>query len=388
MSKDGLSRRDTLAGTGAALAAAALAKPAFATGHGDSGGDTKMALDMTGGLPPESEYVLTEFQTAKGMQEGINWWLWDDAGEFCMPRFAVECMTPDWDMPQIQLSFVSADGQRLLRSWSKAPVHKKLDAAGNASHFGSGPLWFDCIEPFHRYRARYEGSPLAGTFTEMLAPEFSTEKLGALQFDIEAETVVPPWIQGSMSGDAKERMKDGTVEGEFMGGDRLEQLMKVKGTINYDGRVREFTGGALRIRRAGIRNITGFWGHCWQSAVFPSGKAFGYIAYPPRPDGAESYNEGFVFLGEGTLIPARVAKAPWLHDFQFSGEDVSLVMETHDGRQFEIGGTSFGGMPTIGRAGSVMPPLFQSIARYRWDGEEAYGMMERSNLPEKVTLPA
>jgi hypothetical protein len=222
----------------------------------------------------------------------------------------------------------------------------------------------------------------------MLAPEFSTERLGPLQFDIEAETAVPAWVQGSMSGDAKDRMKDGTVEGEFMGGDRLEQLMRVKGTINYDGTFRKFTGGALRIRRAGIRNITGFWGHCWQSAVFPGGKAFGYIAYPPRPDGAESYNEGFVFLGEGKLSPARVAKAPWLNRFQYSGEDVSLVMETLDGRKFEIGGTSFGGMPTIGKEGSVMPPLFQSIARYSWDGEEAYGMMERSNLPEKVTLPA
>ena len=111
-------------------------------------------------------------------------------------------------------------------------------------------------------------------------------------------------------------------------------------------------------------------------------------AYPPKPDGSESYNEGFVFLGEGELIPARVAKAPWLNRFQFSGEDVSLVMETHDGRQFAIGGTSFGGMPTIGKTDSVMPPLFQSISRYSWDGEEAYGMMERSNLREKVTLPA
>ncbi len=388
MTEGGISRRETLAGTGAALAAAALARPAIAAGHEHAGGDKEMSLDMSSGLPPESEYVLTEFQTAKGMQEGINWWLWDDAGEFCMPRFAVECMTPDWDTPHIQLSFASADGQQLMRSWSEAPVHKKIDADGNASHFGAGPLWFDCIEPFHRYRARYEGAPMAGTFEEMLAPNFTTERLSALQFDIEAECVVPAWVQGSMSGDAKERMKDGTVEGEFMGGDRLEQLMKVKGTINYDGKVREFTGGALRIRRAGIRNITGFWGHCWQSAVFPSGKAFGYIAYPPRPDGAESYNEGFVFLGDGELIPARAARAPWLNRFQYSGEDVSLVMETHDGRQYAIGGTSFGGMPTIGRDDSVMPPLFQSIARYSWDDEEAYGMMERSNLREKMTMPA
>ncbi|MDG2003769.1 MAG: hypothetical protein P8J20_10600 [Novosphingobium sp.] len=292
MDNDGFSRRETIAGTGAALIAAATTGPSHAAAHEHSGESSRMTTDLTGGLDPNSEYVLTEMQTAKGMQEGINWWLWDDAGEFCMPRFAVECVTPDWDTPQIQLSFVRPDGKLLLRNWATAPVHKKIDAAGNASHFGSGPLWIDCVEPLRRYRAQYDGNAMAGTFEDMMTPAFETEKRAALQFDIDAETVVPPWVQGSMSGEASKQMVVGTVEGEFMGGDRLEQLMRVKGTINYDGRVRDFTGGALRIRRAGIRNITGFWGHCWQSAVFPSGKAFGYIAYPPRPDGTPSYNEG------------------------------------------------------------------------------------------------
>jgi len=59
-------------------------------------------------------------------------------------------------------------------------------------------------------------------------------------------------------------------------------------------------------------------------------------------------------------------------------------METLDGRKFPIGGTSFGGMPSIGAIGSGFPPLFQSTVRYRWDDEEAFGMMERSNLPENI----
>jgi len=266
----GFSRRETIAGSGAALVAASVPQLAHASKDENSRGDAKMKTDLTGGVDPESEYVLTEPQTVEGMQEGINWWLWDDAGEFCMPRFAVECVTPDWDTPQIQLSFCRKDGQLLLRNWSKAPVHKKIGPAGKASHLGSGPMWFDCIEPLRRYRAQYDGNAMAGTFEDMMTPGYSTDERAALQFDVEAETVVPPWVQGSMSGDASERMKAGTVEGEFMGGDRLEQLCRVKGTINYDGKVREFSGGALRIRRAGVRNITGFWGHCWQSAVFPS----------------------------------------------------------------------------------------------------------------------
>jgi hypothetical protein len=38
--------------------------------------------------------------------------------------------------------------------------------------------------------------------------------------------------------------------------------------------------------------------------------AFGYIAYPPRPDGEPTFNEGYIFDGDGDLIPARVVEAP------------------------------------------------------------------------------
>jgi len=344
-----------------------------------------MPTDLTGGLDPAREYVFTEPQTTPGMQEGVNWWLWDDAGQFGMPRFAVEAVAPNWETPEIHLSLVEPDGQ-LMRNWTSAPAHPVIGPSGKATHFGAGPLQFDCLEPLRRYRAAYDGDAMIGSFEEMAGPGFSTDKRAPLKFEFECETSVPPWVQGSMSPDASQRMASGTVEGEFMGGERLEQLCRVKGRISIRGGAeRSFTGGCLRIRRQGVRKISGFWGHCWQSAQFPSGKAFGYIAYPPRPDGQPSYNEGYIFLGEGELIPARVAEAPWLTGFRFSGEDVGLVLETAKGR-IRIEGESFGGMPTIGGLGTEFPPLFQSIARYRWDGEAAYGMMERSNLREKVAL--
>ena len=91
-----------------------------------------------------------------------------------------------------------------------------------------------------------------------------------------------------------------------------------------------FTGSGLRIRRQGVRHLTEFRGHCWQSALFPSGRAFGYIAYPPREDGRPTFNEGYVFDGDGDLVPARVLEAPWLTRLQALGQDVSLVLETEN----------------------------------------------------------
>lgn len=43
----------------------------------------------------------------------------------------------------------------------------------------------------------------------MLVPQYTTQKLAPMRFEIEVWPVVPPWIQGTMSGDGKERMKAG-----------------------------------------------------------------------------------------------------------------------------------------------------------------------------------
>jgi len=70
-----------------------------------------------------------------------------------------------------------------------------------------------------------------------------------------------------MSTDAKTRMAEKTVEASSWrraAGAAVPRL----GKITFGGKERDFKGGALRIRRRGVRNVTGFWGHAWQSAVF------------------------------------------------------------------------------------------------------------------------
>ncbi len=148
-----------------------------------------------------------------------------------------------------------------------------------------------------------------------------------VEFHIEARMAVPPWIQGQLSATAATQLKSG-VEGNFMGGERFEQLFRAQGTLRIGTEVHTFNGSGLRIKRQGIRKIEGFWGHCWQSALFPSGRGFGFIAYPPRPDGTASYNEGYIFEGDGALIPARVVHAPWLSKLQARDQDVTVVLES------------------------------------------------------------
>ena len=343
-----------------------------------------MAIDLTGGLDASREYVFAQRPDDPEMRDAVNMWISDDRGVIGIPRFAVEALASKWDAHDLSVNIAFPNG-RVLSVRGSGPTHPQLDANGKATIFGAGPLQYRCVEPFRTWMTTFKGT----------AAEMTTQGQidGALpgkgdpvdvEFEIETTMTVPPFIQGQLSSDAATQLSGG-AEKNFMGGDRFEQLFRAKGMLRIGSEVHRFNGSGLRIRRQGVRRIEGFWGHCWQSALFPSGRGFGYIAYPPRPDGSPSYNEGYIFEGDGKLIPARVVQAPWLRKLQ-KDQDVTLVLETPRG-QVTIEGETILGTFAMGRP--EMPPDFpvlqQAGARYRWNGEETYGMIERSSPQNKVT---
>jgi len=117
---------------------------------------------------------------------------------------------------------------------------------------------------------------------------------------------------------------------------------------------------------------------------------------PPRSDGEPTFNEGFVFNGDGSLIPARVVEAPWLTRLQPVGEDVSLVLETPSGTVRIEGDTILSthdihhddkmfSTQAFKQETPSFPALQQAGVRYRWGGEQTFGMLERSNPLDKIT---
>src|SRR4029079_15551398 len=133
----------------------------------------------------------------------------------------------------------------------------------------------------------------------------------------------------------------------------------------------------LRIHRQGVRDVAGFWGHCWPSALFPSGRGFGGLAFHERPDGQRTYHDADVFDGE-RMIPAVLVDAPWLRRLQPFGEDVAVTLRTPDGDVRIEGEHYVSSCMAGGTHAEFAPALQQAGARYRWDGETAYGMLERS----------
>ena len=91
-----------------------------------------------------------------------------------------------------------------------------------------------------------------------------------------------------------------------------------------------------------------------------------------------------------------MVEAPWLTRLRPSGEDVSVVLETADGVERIEGETVLSTHDITDpsevpeellakMANWTFPALQQAGVRYRWKGEETYGMLERSSPMDKIT---
>ena len=112
----------------------------------------------------------------------------------------------------------------------------------------------------------------------------------------------------------------------------------------------------------------------------PSGRAFGYIAYPPRDDGKDTYNEGYVFEGDGDARPGPRRRGAVAPDAHAAGRG-RLVRARDRGRPDGDDHGRDGGVDLHGDAADEVGgglQLQQAITRYTWDGETANGMLERS----------
>ena len=351
-----------------------------------------MSIDLTGGLDPARELMFARRPDDPEMRDSVSFWVFDERGEIGLPRIGIEAVASNWEAHAVQVNIALADG-RAFRLRGDGPSRPAEGPDGRPTVLGAGPLTFTCVEPFDTWTMAFDGQ-VVGTSSADLAAGRKDGPPVDVRFEVEATMAVPPWVQGAMRSDADEQLKTSIV-GSLMGGPRYEQLFRASGVIAIGGDHRSFSGSGLRIRRQGVRKLEGFWGHCWQSALFGSGRAFGYIAYPPRPDGEPNYNEGYVYFGQGDLVPARVVEAPWLRRLQPSGEDVALVLETDRGTVRIEGETVVSTHDITERAeipaeqlalmaNWTFPALQQAGVRYRWDGEEAIGMLERSSPMEQI----
>lgn len=266
-----------------------------------------MNADLTGGLPPACEYFLEQHPANPDLRDSASIWAMDDSGTLAFPRITIDATASDWEHPWLQLNLVLKDG-RAFRVWSGAAKHNAIGSEGKPSVLGAGPLRFHCVEPFRRWRIEFDGRAEQTTTSAQMAGGSGGEPVD-LRFHVDAQMAVPPWLMDGMTEEMAQNMHSGEA-GALMGGLRYEQLCRVKGQVKIDQEEYRISGTGMRVRRQGVRNMGAAAGHCQHSALFPSGRAFGAIVFPPAADGTQVFNEGFVYSGDSKLIPARVSRAP------------------------------------------------------------------------------
>ncbi len=336
---------------------------------------------MRGGLTPEHDLVFAEKPADPEMRESTSMWLFEENGAFGFPRFGIEAEAASWENRRVQGNFAFAGG-RVLNGAGLGAAHSPFGPDGRPTVLGAGPLSLRCIEPFRKWATRWDGTVADGTVDQQINNTFDSTNRIAVTFDLELTMAAPAWVQDYSPAKVALMSKADAIEAGNMGiGWRLEQLVRGHGTFTCDGATHDFNLVGSRIKRQSVRPMAGFRGHCWQSAIFPDGRGFGCITYPPREDG-NAYNEAYITV-DGKMYPAKVSKIPWLRRLVGKGDDVSLELESALGTTRIEGSTAFSlfrvGNPDIGGLN-----LQQGGVEYRWDGQVAFGMIERSS-PEGQT---
>jgi hypothetical protein len=290
----------------------------------------------------------------------------------------VEQLGATWETSRRVLFYFAQPGGRLLMVSADFEPHARFDGQGRPRVLGGGPLRFECLEPFVYWRLVFDGSAAETDVQELLAsPNPWEADVGAkrlpFQLEVDARMAAPPWVQGTRDPEGHNNL----------GEHRFEQLFTASGNVSIDGDTTSFTGGGLRIHRRGGNRGSGvdWYGHVWQTARFPSGRAFGFMHFRPRPDGSVKYHEGWL-MDNGEVVAARAVETPWMTRMQLGGEDVSFTLRTSRG-DVRIKARTFVSWFRPERPtgdGLTFPMLQSGITRCRWGTEDAYGMIERSRI--------
>lgn len=335
-----------------------------------------------GGLAPHYDYMLSERPEDPAMRESASVWVFEENGEFAFPRNGIEAIGSVWENHRYDCNFAFADGRRLFESRLDGQSHSPIGPDGRPTILGSGGFAFECVEPYRRWKVKYEGSPIDTTGADMIAGTVDRQRTTPLRYEIDIVMATPAWVQDNTpEALAKMSERERTDAGLMGFGYRMEHTFRGTGTLWIDGKERQFNCIGNRIHRQSVRPLEAFRGHCWQAAVFPDGRAFGYIAYPPAEDGS-TYNEGYIWQ-DGTWYPAVATKIPWLAELG-DGQDTSLELQSALGTT-RIAGLGCLNTFKVGSEGDLAGfALNQGGTRYSWDGQTAYGMIERSTWLDKV----
>lgn len=320
--------------------------------------------------------------------ENHAFWVFDEGGRYYINTH-LNSVDSCWPLRRETVGICLPDDGILVGMNEGSLTHEA--AAGGAN------LVMRCDEPFRRWTVSFAGTLLKTTQSRLAegpVTEYEGERV-VVQFDVDVRVEGPVIPQGGI-GKSTGELSD-TVAGRFVGGSRYEQLFRADARLRIAGAPEiRFTGTGTRTHRRGVRNVGGYAGHDWQSALFPDGSGFYFMRFPTA-EGGIAYSEACV-IQDGRLHPAEVISETWMSSRQVAGEKMHIRLRSSLGETVIEGET----LGTVLRAMNASPGnplarifgfhnrnegaigLSQAWARYGLGGQTATGLCERSTFSARL----
>lgn len=346
---------------------------------------------LDGGMRPEDDYALAEQPPGTvGYGENQAFWFFDETGKVHSYNH----------LDIIQDAFPLRTERHWLALQDGRVLYNYIDGWRSTPTKPSGAnMVFECVEPFKTWTIDFLGTMRISSAEELSRGRPVEGPRAVVQFHIDAEMAAPPWPIGRLDPGAGAEMA--ADSGRFVGGERYEQLYRMTGYVRIDQEEIHIAGTGMRTHRRGTREMERWHGHSWQTALFPSGRAFGLMRFPgadgPAGRSAPRFSEGFV-VQDGRMYPAEVLASTWLDTFTPTGERSQVRLRSALGEaviECEIAASVWRTIHTDASQGRYLRafgvwgdpgsyPMNQGAAHYTWDGETAYGHIERSTALELI----
>lgn len=330
------------------------------------------------GLDPAREYALSEPSLQYRYAENFMLSAYDAVADIGLWLHLGTC--PDdfglWE-DQVFISLPGNEGLLWMSSYHRTPSERR--PAG-------GSLSFECIEPFRKWRVTFDGVGIYSSNQEMLAGRLRDGVKRILKFQFDVSCVAPVWDTHQTAIAQRGR---GSMEDQTWASQHYQQLLVCQGDIDIAGSHVQFNGSGVRDHSRGQRGhaMNHYGGHNLFTAVFPSGRAFGLMTMW-APDASVNLAVAYV-VDQGILYHADIiSSAVKIEDAHLGGDEFEICLVSELGEHILSGqiirsvfatalddwGMAFGA--DVGDQRLILAPGF---ARWTWNGEEAYGLAERSN---------
>jgi hypothetical protein len=238
---------------------------------------------------------------------------------------------------------------------------------------------YEQIEPFRRWTVSFDGSAAFVRQDEALRRVIDDPERHPLAFELELSSVTPPWRPPTtpLAAPLPEPIGDSNVFGFFV------QNVEVQGHVRCEGRSLDLTGTGWRLHVRAAPWELDVIGHHFVHVVFPSGRAFGLQVVQTS---AGEYSLPAYVFEDGKLHDAVVREITDWTRLRGHGEHPTIVLERADGVVAEVSGETLNNAAIAnGRGGygvdfsdpDAVVMLFADT-RWTWDGEDAYGVWERT----------